>query len=363
MSQPEAVFVSYRLGGADGVGVEAGKWEWALRELGFSTRRVAGELEGAARPDDTWLAFLAIEPVPGARSDGEALAASLAGADLVVVENLCSLPLNLEAATVARGVLAGHRGRVCFHHHDFAWERPHLAHIEGFPPDRPESLHITISAHAREALADRGITAFAVPNSFDFDAFDGDRPATRASLGYGDDDLVLLQPTRAIPRKNIDGGFHFAAALAERIPDRSVRYWITGPAEDGFDEDFARLVAASPVSVHVGRAPRSADAYAAADLVVFPSTWEGFGNPVVEATAARRMTAVGWYPVLDEITEGLDLCSIDDPDGAAEWLGLPGEAQAAVIESNHTTARARFAIEHLPDRIRSTFTAVGWTDW
>ena len=54
--------VSYRLGGADGVAVEARKWEWALHQLGFRVRRVAGELDDGFRPDDTWLPFLAIEP-------------------------------------------------------------------------------------------------------------------------------------------------------------------------------------------------------------------------------------------------------------------------------------------------------------
>src|SRR4029453_17901799 len=61
-----AVMMSYRLGGADGVAVEARKWEWALHELGFRVRRVAGELDDGLRPDDTWLAFLAIDPVNGA---------------------------------------------------------------------------------------------------------------------------------------------------------------------------------------------------------------------------------------------------------------------------------------------------------
>lgn len=363
MSAPEAAFVSYRLGGADGVGVEAGKWEWALRVLGFTTRRVAGELEGAGRPDDTWLAFLAIDPVPGARTDPGALAAALAGVDLVVVENLCSLPLNLDAATTTRDVLASHHGRVCFHHHDFAWERPHLAHVEGFPPDRPDSLHVTISEHARADLQARGIEAYAVPNSFDFDAFVGDGASARTTLGFAADDLVLLQPTRAIPRKNVEGGLRFARAIAAQLPDRQVRYWITGPAEDGFEDELAHLVTNSPVPVHVGRAARAADAYAAADLVVFPSTWEGFGNPVVEAVAARRMAAVADYPVLTEITAGLELLSIDDPDAAVAWLHRDPSRRAEVLEANRTTARARFAIEHLPDRIREVLTAVGWTDW
>jgi glycosyltransferase involved in cell wall biosynthesis len=363
VSAPEAVFLSYRLGGADGVGVEAAKWEWALRELGFTTRRVAGELEGTARPDDAWLAFLAIDPVPGAVPDPGALAASLAGADLVVVENLCSLPLNVEAATVARDVLATHRGRVCFHHHDFAWERPHLAHVGGFPPIRPNSLHVTISAYAQRELHRRGITAHVVPNSFDFDAFDGDGRATRATLGFAETDVLLLQPTRAIPRKNTEGGLRFAREVAARLPDRRVRYWITGPAEDGYEAELDRLVADAGVSVHIGRTPRAADAYSACDLVVFPSTWEGFGNPVVESVAAHRLAAVAAYPVLEEITAGLDLLSIDDPDGAVEWLTTPRSARDKRLEANHRVARDRFAVEHLPDRIRDALAGVGWTNW
>ena len=41
VTSPVAVQLSYRLGGSDGVAVEARKWEWALQELGFRVRRVA----------------------------------------------------------------------------------------------------------------------------------------------------------------------------------------------------------------------------------------------------------------------------------------------------------------------------------
>src|SRR5436190_12255650 len=94
-----AVQLSFRLGGADGVAVEARKWEWALRELGFDVRRVAGEMDDGLRPDDAWLSFLAIDPTDDSESDPGALAAALAGAELVIVENLCSLPINPDAAS------------------------------------------------------------------------------------------------------------------------------------------------------------------------------------------------------------------------------------------------------------------------
>src|SRR5215475_941520 len=97
---PVAVQLSYRLGGADGVAVESRKWEWALGELGFGVRRVAGELDDAPRSDDITLPFLAIDPPGDAIPAPAELAATLAGADVVIVENLCSLPINPDASAL-----------------------------------------------------------------------------------------------------------------------------------------------------------------------------------------------------------------------------------------------------------------------
>ncbi len=73
--------------------------------------------------------------VPGLAIDAESpptrgeLADALAGADLVVVENLASLPLNPAARDVLYRVLDGRRA--LFHHHDLPWQRAHLAHFDG----------------------------------------------------------------------------------------------------------------------------------------------------------------------------------------------------------------------------------------
>ncbi len=361
MSAPTAVFVSFRLGGADGVSIEAAKWDWALRELGFATRRVAGELDGAMRPNDTWLPFLAIEPVDGARPDPEALGAAIAGADLVVVENLCSLPLNATASTTTAAVLDQHGGRVLFHHHDLPWERPHLAPVPGIPPDRPSSLHVTINDAARRALEHRGIAATTIRNAFDLEPAPGDRAGTRAAFGFGDGDVVVAQPTRAIPRKEVGRGMEFAAALAPLVAPRSVRFWLTGPAEDGYAAELDRLIAAAPVPVTRGRAPRREDVYAASDVIVFPSSTEGFGNPVIEATVAGTPIAVAHYPVLDELVAlGLHLFSVDDPGRVARWLVSPDEA---LVAENRAVLRRHFDLADLPGRIREAMAAVGWRDW
>lgn len=361
MRDPIAAICSFRLGGSDGVSIEATKWEWALRTLGFSVRRVAGDFGDGLRPDDTWLPFLAIDPPTGAEPEPDALAASLAGVDLVVVENLCSLPLNPKAATTAADALASHDGRVLFHHHDLPWERPHLVHLDAFPPRRPNSLHVTINSQARDALATRGIDSTVIRNAFDLDPVPGDRRETRATKGFAPTDLVVLQPTRAIPRKEVGAGIRFAETIAAARPEQIVRFWITGPAEDGFDDEFAHLVDAAAVPVASGRASTPADAYAAADIVVLPSSWEGFGNPVIEALIAGKPLAVARYPVLHELLAlGLTIPDLRDPAAVARELESP---DPRVIDSNRACLRAHFDLQDLPGRIHDALRAVGWDRW
>ena len=85
------VIVSFRLGGTDGVAIDSAKWTGALATLGHSVRTVAGE--GIA---DVQIPGLAINATTS--TSIQALETALADADLVIVENLASLPLNLDAA-------------------------------------------------------------------------------------------------------------------------------------------------------------------------------------------------------------------------------------------------------------------------
>src|SRR6185503_11126848 len=85
--------LSFRLGGPDGVSVEAAKWADRLLAFGFDVVTVAG-----AGPVDRLVPGLALDA--GAPFPADALERALGDADLVVVENLCSLPLN-PAATEA----------------------------------------------------------------------------------------------------------------------------------------------------------------------------------------------------------------------------------------------------------------------
>src|SRR5688572_9679339 len=92
--------VSFRLGRADGVSVVAETWAKAFADLGFAIRTVAGD-----GPVDITVPGLAIDAT-AAPSKAD-LHAALADVDLVVVENLLSIPLNLPASRVLAEVLRG----------------------------------------------------------------------------------------------------------------------------------------------------------------------------------------------------------------------------------------------------------------
>jgi glycosyltransferase involved in cell wall biosynthesis len=342
---PVAALVSYRLDGPDGVSVEAAKWRWALGQLGFSVVTIAG-----AAPADAVIAGLGI--TPDQPPDAAALERALEGVDVAVVENLCSLPLNPPATAAVARALRGRRA--VLRHHDLPWQRPATAHLPP-PPEDAAWLHVTINELSRRQLAAHGIEASTIYNTFDTSTPPGDRAGTRAALGV--EGLLVLQPTRGIPRKNIPA----AVALAEQL---GATYWLLGAAEDGYGAELAEELARARCPVLHGGLPAGAtvaDAYAAADAVAFPSTWEGFGNPVVESAVFRRPAAVGRYPVAEELAEfGFRWFPPDDAEPLARYLPDPDEV---LLDHNLGVARASFDLRRLPARIEALFAEAGWSSW
>ncbi len=341
--------LSFRLDGTDGVSIEAAKWRRALDRLGHTTYTVAG-----SGPVDETVPGLAIgddaAPAP------DRLVAALGRADLVVVENLLSLPLNQPAWDVTADVLAGRPA--VLHHHDLPWQRPQFVGHPP-PPDDRAWRHVTINERSRRELGDRGITARTIYNSFAVPPPGprSGRPdrsprgrALRERLGIGSGERLVLQPTRALARKNVAGGLRAAAQLG-------AVYWLLGPAEDGYGPELERLMATAPCPVRRGVPDAGGtggnwtvdDAYQACDVVALPSTWEGFGNPSLESVTHRRPLVIGPYPVADELVAfGFRWFPLDALAGLDHWLDDP---DPALLEDNLDVARAHFSLEDLPGRI------------
>jgi len=186
------------------------------------------------------------------------------------------------------------------------------------------------SIAAEELQSRRGLASTVMPNVMDFERGElihdgGER--FRELAGISESDVALLQPTRVVRRKGIE----LSVELASRLPsgpivivthpdDLDAEYW--GELQvvaSGLDVDL-RLVDA-------GRDRHGlASAYAAADLVCFPSLYEGYGNALVEALYYRSPVMVNRYPVYvsDIAPLGLDVVELDG--------GITDDTVAAAIE-------------------------------
>lgn len=291
----------------------AASWARALSSLGASVVTVAG-----AGPVDRVVPGL--EWPPRSEPSAGAVSEAVADCDVVVVENLLSLPLNEPAWSVVASVLAGRPA--VLHHHDMPWQRtwPDLV-----PPDDPAWRHVTVNDLSARELSERGIDAVTI------------RPVVDVSEPPGSplpmDGPVLLHPVRAIARKGIPDAVRLATSLG-------MTYWLTGPAEEGYEVDAVLAGATCPV-VHRPAPGRMADAYATAAAVAFPSAWEGFGLPVLESALWRRPLAIRRYPVADELAAfGFEWFPHDDPEPLRRFLADPDES---LLDSNEAIVRDHFS--------------------
>lgn len=315
--------------------VEARKWAWAFEQLGFTIRWIAGDGDGL----DVVVPGLAIDAETPPRP--EEIVDATRGCAAVLVENLLSLPLNpgaLEAVATARRGLP-----TIVRHHDLPWHRERFAKSPP-PPDDGAWIHVTINRLNRDELRDRaGIDATTIYNRFE-------RPEVTGVVVPPMPRPVLLHPTRAIPRKNVPGAIRIAEALGGT-------YWLLGPAEDGYDDELRRLLARAtcPV-VHGGEVPIG-DAYAACDVVVYPSTWEGFGNPTIESALVRKPLVVGDYPVVEELRDfGFRWFRPDDIERVRSFLDDPDER---LLDHNESVALEHFSLRGLPAALRPLLRQLG----
>jgi glycosyltransferase involved in cell wall biosynthesis len=234
--------------------------------------------------------------------------------DVIVAENCVSIPMNLPLGLVlVEAVMETGTGCIA-HHHDFVWERERylVTSVEdylraAFPPALPQMQHVVINSRAaRDFSRNTGLSCRLIPNVMDFD--NPPEPADvyalgfRRALGLAEDDLVILQPTRVVQRKGIEHSIE----LLRKLGNPRAKLVITHASGDEGDAyaarivDYAELMGVRVVFAEQYIAPRRGmspggrplftvwDAYRSADLVTYPSTYEGFGNAFLEAVYFRK---------------------------------------------------------------------------
>jgi len=283
---------------------------------------------------------------------------------VLMPQNALAIPMQVPLGLAISRYARASGLRVLSHHHDFAWERARFwpnsieQYLdEAFPAVGPGFGHLVINSIAQTQLRERtGAASQVLPNTMDFanPPPPGDGEVFRRSAGVEDRDLVLLQPTRMVPRKGIED----TVELARRLDDPRLQVIVTHPEPDEGMEYIDQLVstaAKAGVAFRIMPADPAgglADAYAAANLVTYPSRIEGFGNALLEAFYFKRPVLVNRYPVYEADIAPLGVAALemsgeltdDLVDAARLWLDEPGR-WAAAVENNYELGRVHFSYE------------------
>lgn len=341
-------FISTRFHGTDGVTLEARKWAQILRSMDHSCFWMAGLLD--AEPACSHLAPQAYfgHPEVAAVQDKlfgvpirsrevttriQALKEHLKddlyrfierfNIEVLIPENILAIPMHVPLGLAMTEVIAETTLPVIAHHHDFAWERERFTlnavndYLQAaFPPLLYGMEHVVINSMAQKELARRlGIPSQVIPNVLDYETpppgFDDYNRDLRREIGLRDEDWLILQPTRVVLRKGIE----HAIELVRRLKDPRAKLVISHPAGDEGNAYMAMLndrIADAGIDVRfisdrVGemRGVNAAghkvytlfDVYLHADLVTYPSHYEGFGNAFLEAIYFGKPVVVNTYAV------------------------------------------------------------------
>jgi glycosyltransferase involved in cell wall biosynthesis len=340
-------FISTRFAGTDGVSLETIKWADVFQKEGFSCFYFAGELDRP--PDCSYLVEEANFTNPdikyiynhcfGVRKRERRITQKIHAAkerlkdeiysfiekfsiDLLVPENSLTIPLNIPLGLAITEVISETGIPTIAHHHDFFWERQQFL-TNGvweylnmaFPPHLSSIQHVTINSSGDNQLSLRtGISGTIIPNVMDFEnpppPIDDYALDVRKALGIEDDELFILQPTRVVKRKGIE----HAIELVHRLGKKAKLVISHASGDEGYDyeqrvKEYSRLLNVNTRFVSniinekrgytkEGRKIYTLnDIYPHADLVTYPSTFEGFGNAFLEAVYFKKPIVVNKYSI------------------------------------------------------------------
>ncbi|MCH5373874.1 MAG: glycosyltransferase family 4 protein, partial [Planctomycetes bacterium] len=403
-------FISTRIAGTDGVSLEIGKWADVLEAAGHECFYVCGLSDRPAEKTrlipEAHFAHPVIDEInrqcfgrelrrPEVTSEIHEMAWVIKQKlhnvlrelrlDLVIAENCLTIPMNIPLGLALVETLM-ETGVPCIaHHHDFCWERERFTvnAVEdylhaAFPPAIGRFQHVVINTIAAREFSRRiGLSCRVIPNVMDFERppeeEDDYASEFRRSLGIAPEDRMILQPTRIVHRKGIEHSIE----LVRRLEDPRCRLVITHASGDEGDEyarrvlHYARLLGVDLILADsIVRPQRGAstggptfavwDAFRSADLVTYPSTYEGFGNAFLEAVYFKQPILCNRYAIYRTDIEpcGFQVCLMDgyltdDTVEDVRRLLDDSEHRRQMVEHNYQVAQRYFSYGRLAAELQA----------
>ena len=200
-----------------------------------------------------------------------------------------------------------------------------------FPPHLPTIRHVVINSSADNQLGLRtGISSTIIPNVMDFEnpppPVDEYASDVRKAFNVEDDEYFILQPTRVIQRKGIEHAIELVSRLG--LKAKLIISHASGDEGHGYEKrvrEYSKMMNVETVFVSEiineerGQTPDGRniytldDIYPFADMVTYPSDFEGFGNAFLEAVYYRKPILVNTYSIyaMDIKPKGFKVIEID----------------------------------------------------
>ena len=407
-------FVSTRFAGTDGVSLETQKWVEVLRAKGCDIYYMAGELD--TEPEISHLVpkayfqheeILEVQrPLFSEKRRRRAITQKIHSLkeelrdaiqsffekfhfDILVVQNALAIPVNIPLGLALTEFIIESGIPAIAHHHDFFWERQRFHSFAAmdylkaaFPPHQPNIQHVVINSLAGLELARRtGASWTLVPNIMDFkilpQEIDDYNRDLRREIGLDEDSLIILQPTRLVSRKGIETSIE----LVNRLQLPKCALVIPHEAGDeGFSyrqrvEDYAKFMGVDLRLIHDRIAKKRGagtdgrkqytlwDVYPHADLISYPSIYEGYGNAFVEAIYFRKPILVNRYQIFEADIEpkGFEVISFDGfitsetVQHVKQVLNSPDQL-AQMAETNYMLGWRHLSFEMLEEKFEALLT-------
>jgi glycosyltransferase involved in cell wall biosynthesis len=195
----------------------------------------------------------------------------------------------------------------------------------------------------------------------------------RQALGVEKDELLILQPTRVVKRKGIE----HAIELVRRLGKKAKLVISHASGDEGYDyerriREYSNMMGVDTrfVSNIIGEKRGKTrngrkiytlyDIYPHADLITYPSNFEGFGNAFLEAIYFRKPVVVNTYSIytMDIQPKGFSVIEIDGyvTEGAVMQCRQVLEDRSLremIVQKNYEIASRCFSYKILQQKLKT----------